>query len=441
MRRIANLVAILSSVLLVIGVAPGSASAATTWHTGQVSTGGTAFGMSCATPSRCYAITWTRITTRDGNTVTAAPAPLPPGADPSDELFMHSIDCAGSDSCVAVGSLHPLGVRTFSGLVEQISDSGVVASEVMPSAGYDTLGFTSISCPAVDACYALGTEQALDAAGAVTTRTPIYAKQVGDSWAIHPLPVNAGSISCATPNWCVALSATTIVTLSNGQLSRQSFPTPANYLRSVEVDALECPSVGNCTFVGLDRRNVHYLPSIKRAVVGVLHAGAWRVRLTDLPGDAARGDGLKVQPTGLSCPGVTHCFAVGFYATDRLYINAGVIIYRAGDSLSVRAAPLPAGTSSKPPTGGLNAVSCPAVTSCDAVGTVGNRAVDDTWNGSTWGASTFPSVPGEPTPSALEFDTLDCPAVGDCFATGGYAWRRDADGEFTAFTEAYAVKS
>jgi hypothetical protein len=441
MRRIAKLVPIFSSVLLVIGVAAGSASAATTWHTGQVSTGGTAFGMACATPARCYAITWTRITTRDGNTVTSAPAPLPPGAAPSDELFMHAIACPGSDSCVAVGSLQPLGGRGVSGLVEQISAMGVVASEVTPSAGYDTLGFTAVACPAVGGCYALGTEQALNAAGAVTTRTPIYARQAGDSWVIHPLPVDAGSISCATPNWCVALSATTIVTLSNGQASRQSFPTPANYRRSVEVDALACPSVGNCTFVGLDQRHVHYLPLIKRAVVGVLHAGAWRVRLTDLPGDAARGDALKVQPTGLSCPGVTHCVAVGFYATNRRFVNAGVLISRAGDSLSVRAAPLPAGTSSRPPTGRLNAVSCPTVTSCDAVGVIGNRAVDDVWNGSTWRSSTVPGVPGEPSPSALEFDTLDCPAVADCFATGGYAWRPDANGEFSAFTEAYAVKS
>jgi hypothetical protein len=237
------------------------------------------------------------------------------------------------------------------------------------------------------------------------------------------------------------VSATTVLTLSNGSWTRQPIHTPAGYRRAVEIDALACPSVGNCTFVGLDQRHVRGLPLIKRAIVVVLHAGVWRTRLTSLPIDAARGDGLQVQPTGLSCPGVTHCIAIATYLTNREFMSAGVIIHRAGDAISVRAAPLPAGTSAKPPTGGLDAISCPAVTSCDAVGTLGNRAVDDVWNGSTWRSTSIPSVPGQPTPSALEFDTLDCPVVADCFTTGGYAWRRDENGDFSAFTEAYAIKS
>lgn len=430
-----------------LAVAALPATAAPMWETGKVDTGGASYAIGCGTPTRCYAISSGRIVTRDGNTVTSAPAPLPAGADPADVISLRSIACRGVDACIAVGSIfhEQFGTCCVHGLVEQISGGTVIASEVQPTPGFNDLGFSAISCVVVGACYAIGTESIVtaQAGGSVTSHTtPIYAYETPPGWTIRALPVRAGSISCPTSKtsvWCVALSATTIVTFSQGDVTHQRIPTPSGYFPSVEVDGLTCQSIGNCTFVGLDTRRA--FPRIKRAVVGILHAGVWRVQVAYLPSDAAPGDALHVQPTGISCPGATHCVAVGSYWTSRRNITAGLLITRAGDALSVRAAPLPSGTSTKPPTGALDAISCPTVSSCDAVGVLGNRAIDDVWNGSGWRAAPIPSVAGQPSPSALRFGALNCPAVADCFATGGYAWQPDSNGEFQAFTEAYAIKS
>lgn len=118
---------------------------------------------------------------------------------------------------------------------------------------------------------------------------------------------------------------------------------------------------------------------------------------------------------GVACPGAAHCVAAGRSQTPTT--NTALVETYNGTAFSQTAVTPPAGTTSAE----LNAVACSSSTACTAVGLYttasGTSALVFRYNGTTWSTQT-PAVPAGATYS--ELDGVSCPGISTCQAVGYY---------------------
>jgi hypothetical protein len=182
-------------------------------------------------------------------------------------------------------------------------------------------------------------------------------------------------------------------------------------------NVVSCPAAGSCVAVGAywdASENIHGL-------IETLSNGSWSALKAPTaglnPAPSASPDGLGA----LSCPAVGWCVAVGYY-NDQAGNNDGQIDTLANGSWTARTAPAISGAK----TTRLFAVSCPAKGSCVAVGgyedTSGNwHGLTETLANGTWTAATLP--PGGLSPALgplLVLYAVSCPAASSCVAVGLY---------------------
>lgn len=195
------------------------------------------------------------------------------------------------------------------------------------------------------------------------------------------------------------------------------------------LDALSCPSTGHCTAVGhaltVDTDAATGDPDgdgqATRTLVEILDGGTWRQMAS--PDEGSGGDAL----TGVSCPTADTCVAVGTYraapfgeaASSAPPVAPLIEALTAGRWAVVPGPPAPPGSS-------LAAVSCPSPTSCTAVGssTKGSQAANpdespvvEVLDGTTWSSAPVTQPPGTST----ELKAVSCPAVSSCVAVGDVA--------------------
>jgi hypothetical protein len=119
---------------------------------------------------------------------------------------------------------------------------------------------------------------------------------------------------------------------------------------------------------------------------------------------------------GVSCPAATSCWAVG---NDTSPAGGGQTLTESwnGTSWATHA-------TTKPPksiAAGLNAVSCPAAGACVAVGTyrttTGTLTLAEAWNGTSWSVQTTPDPAGA---ASATLTGVSCTAARACTAVGYY---------------------
>jgi hypothetical protein len=281
--------------------------------------------------------------------------------------------------------------------------------------------------------------------GASASAHPIWATPVK---AVLPVPTDGGvlwnpsvalsAVSCASAGNCTAVGTYGLPTFSGiireGLLVSQTsgawttgvqpgLPADARFFdRSVVVNAVSCPSAGNCGAVG------SYVDSSGNAEGLLLNqtSGAWATGVQAvLPADASSSPGAKgVAVSSVSCPSAGNCTAVGIY-TDSDGIRQGLLLTEtAGAWATGVKADLPAGAVG---VFSLNSVSCPSAGNCTAVGSstdgVGRQGLLLTKSSGTWATgvqAVLPSdVPGNPG-SRAELNSVSCASAGNCSAVGGY---------------------
>lgn len=180
-------------------------------------------------------------------------------------------------------------------------------------------------------------------------------------------------------------------------------PTPdvpnmaGNSLVSVSCPGRTCVAAGYYT-----------LPSrVDRPLIETWNGTRWTIRRAALP------PGNSSFLTSVSCPAVNDCVAVG---TDNSDTSAGVPVAETwnGSRWALQAIPAPPGKSS-----GLSGVSCAAPGACTAVGTVFNAAgayapFAERWDGTAWAVQSAFVPPG----GNSGFNAVSCPAASTCFAVG-----------------------
>ncbi len=488
-RLLGSLVAVILGVAGVVtgGVVAGApvSAAPTSWTISPSPSpnrpSGTLAGVSCPSPTNCFAAggggierwngtTWSKVTsavTGDAtlNAVSCASATsciavgsssaapfsekwngttwsTTGGVTPGGATFIsvNGVSCTSASNCSAVGS-YSVGA-TSKTLIERWNGSSwkIVASP-NPS-GAITSFLMGVTCRSATSCFAVGGHvEAGDNKGG-----PLAERWNGTTWTVLPIATpkaratdallttaRLNGVTCPSATSCTAVGYTAsdaLVERWNGSTwSRVATPALPAQNAIAELRAVSCASVTDCSAVGVTLLPVDQREGVERpnSVIEHWNGRAWSIQ--------PRGPGVPVtmnhygagglsELDGVSCPSTTSCAAVG---------NAAIAERWNGKAWSL--APIEAtGSDSQ-----LYAASCPGASSCFAVGTAAallearHNTLVERWDGNAW------SIVPSPTPSGINVDaalkSISCVSPTNCFAVGSYNAVADA-GLSSGFTAA-----
>jgi hypothetical protein len=153
-------------------------------------------------------------------------------------------------------------------------------------------------------------------------------------------------------------------------------------------------------------------------------SGVWAKGIkVPLPGDAATNPAASLYQ--VSCPAAGSCTAVGSYVDNAGHAQGLLLNESAGSVTGSLRAPLPADAGANPDES-VNAVSCPSVGNCGAVGTYNDQGTNRqglllTESSGAWAPALRAPLPADAgTNPGVFLDTVSCPSVGTCGAGGSY---------------------
>jgi photosystem II stability/assembly factor-like uncharacterized protein len=313
-----------------------------------------------------------------------------PTPDSGTDVTLNAISCPALNTCYAVGSNGVIMKGGNTNWTAQYNSTDVVLS--------------GISCPDVNTCYAVGGN-----VGYI-----IGTKDGGATWNLldsPSTPVNSdlNDISCPSLNICHAVgnAGTLVTSIDGGKNWITEFRKPAIPEVTGNIFAITCPTTAYC-----------------------LGVGASLTSLTTLNGNLGwQGTplGPKAGFSAAACPGATTCFVSGTGAS--LYTKNGAdwtILTTASladiscPNTSECYAPIDGSsdifitrnggaswTREDLGTIGLSTISCPASNTCFGASTGGDILG---YNGSSWVA--------QPKVVTFNLNGISCPNSGTCFAVG-----------------------
>jgi len=278
-----------------------------------------------------------------------------PITSPQDSSLLNDVSCPNAHSCTAVGSYHdPTPAISNQALAEVFALRWQLSSVADP--GGISSGLSKVSCSAATACAAIG-----DVSFSDGTTAPVAEIWDGHTW-----------------------------TITNS-------PGAGNFLSGVSCTAkTACTAVGDVLSGGTPVPLAEFWDGTN-----------WTPQNAQNPPGATRG-----FLTDVSCTTATACTAVGFY--DDAQGNELPLAERwDGTNWTIQQAQNPPGTT----TAQLTSVSCPAATTCVAVGTFltpSFTVLTEVWDGNNW------TIKDTPTPKAVLQGVscstpTACTGVGDVF--------------------------
>ncbi len=180
---------------------------------------------------------------------------------------------------------------------------------------------------------------------------------------------------------------------------------------SEELLSVSCPAAKYCLAVGVNHDG---FGGAGGPLAEIWNGATWHAVAVRLPAGATGGD-----LSGVDCLSARDCVAVGFYDKSSADQFALADTWN-GTKWTPATAPAPGGTDTA-----LSAVSCVSASRCVAVGSYTPKPgttifsaepLAEIWNGRTW------TQARPPTPLGLysALDAVSCPAASTCFATGVY---------------------
>lgn len=334
---------------------------------------------------------------------------------------LSAVACSDSKHCLAVGTF-----ASESTFAMQWNGSAWTFLTTATVPGIAEL--SGVSCTGAKSCIAVGWQNAGSATGGVPLT--LVEQWNGSKWRVLPTPNPAGtigafldSVSCDwsgctaagyyEPPFGLAPILTLIESWDGATWSIRTTPNPPNTVNALFL-GISCPTQPSCVAAG------YYVPIGSEpagppsfTLAESLGAGMWSIQATPNP-SGALGAGLN----GVSCPAASTCEAVGFTA-DEIGRYVPMAESWNGSQWSVQTVPSAAVSSSQ----ALNAVSCASAVACVAVGNFydgdGNSQIfADSFDGATWTAVS----PGIPTASVSgQLTSVSCSAANSCIAVGSYS--------------------
>ena len=186
--------------------------------------------------------------------------------------------------------------------------------------------------------------------------------------------------------------------------SMSSSPNPAGSINTT-LSGVACPTTTSCFAVGRFTAG-----GVTKTLIEHWNGSGWGSMPSPNPGSATTSN-----LSGIACPSTKSCFAVGSYSTgggQRTLVehwngSAWGFLTGANPSIATDAS--------------LTGVSCPNLKGCFAVGSYSTASSTNTlvehWNGSEWGIQASPNPPG----GAANLRSIACPSPKSCFAVGATA--------------------
>ncbi len=398
------------------------------------------FGVSCTTPRACTAV---------GEYATAAgadrplaarwngtrwavqPVPVPSGSTASE---LSGVSCGPAGTCLAAGTT--ANTTTQLTLAERWDGTSWRVTATPSPSGAEGSGFTAISCGSARSCVAVGSYGAQSADGSPAALAEAWN---GTAWHLQTVPVPPpgaqtlpasafGGVSCVSPAACTAvgayspeagLAANLAESWNGTRWATKPVPNPAGNIGS-GLSGVSCTIAAGCEAAGS-----YYTQTPLAAVAGVPipalpFAESWNGARWSI--QAARDETGAIEYSELkaiSCATPHACTAGGDYVT-----SSGVFAPLAerwtGSRWAIQPVPNPAANAES----FLEGISCPAATSCTAVGfttqstgTARAEALAEHWNGTRWRVESTP-LPAHTL--GIQLYGVSCPSASDCIAVGGY---------------------
>jgi len=294
-------------------------------------------------------------------------------------------------------------------VAERWDGSAWTVTPAIPPTPAGTGELTGVSCPAWNFCMAVGDESGILA---------LTEQWNGTRWTTEPGatgtapdPVLAG-VTCSSRTDCTAVGSTGAVDTAGRTLIEHwdgsVWAATAGPNMGLTVDdqllSVSCPAPGACLAVG--RAATMFDANTFPLAVG-LSAGAWSVVTTGIPGPII---GMGSELRSVSCPAVTTCIAVGYRLSPS---GDGPPLIEGGSMSGLTIQPTPGFSE-----GTMLGVSCSSAVSCTAVGgSATSGTVVATWDGTSWSLALTPTPAGGGAP--VEHG-IDCSARGDCLGVGDY---------------------
>jgi hypothetical protein len=214
--------------------------------------------------------------------------------------------------------------------------------------------------------------------------------------------------------------------------TRTPIPGSASPVPASRLDAVACPVAGTCMAVGDYLKKGHGAGQLAR-----LSHGTWHSSAAPVPSNAAAHP--EVLLNAVACPAVGKCFAVGHY-NDKSTDTTGLIETLVNDEWTPTRAGLPA-DSQTPQHADLLSVTCPAVGSCVAIGyyTDGGaqqQGLIETLSNGIWKHTEAPlPANADADEQTVNLTAVTCPANGSCIAAGQYIYLDTGDTAFGGVIE------
>ncbi len=191
----------------------------------------------------------------DGKTWTYADLPVPAGVE-RDKSFMYEVSCSTPASCFALGTDPYVGSGERHLFVDHWDGEHWTTQLMpMPSGGNEGVRPVGISCGSPDSCMAV-TEYKV---GFLNWPQVIQIWD-GKEWSIAPSPTapegsdssTVRAVSCPAANACVAIGAQWAATWDGESWSAKAISFPPEFsLHSVAFDGLSCTAIEACSAVGI----------------------------------------------------------------------------------------------------------------------------------------------------------------------------------------------
>ena len=318
--------------------------------------------------------------------------PLPADASATaPDASLSAVTCAAAGTCVAVGSYASTKGEQQALLV--VESSGVWADVVVPlpadaSTTAASNALAAVACSGATSCAATGSY--VTGGGA---QQALLVTSTSSTWSdvVVPLPAGASTtaasnaldtVSCAAAGGCVAggsyVDASTnhqalLVTSMSGSWTSATAPLPADASAAPTLNSLSsvaCASTTSCVAVGVYQDATGY----QKPLLESWSAGTWSAIGAPLPPDAE-----TVEPfdtfDAVSCPAVDECVAVGFYTrTSQRYLYPQALLdVDAGGTWRSVGVTVPSDGSTRHPSSLLTSVSCTSIVECAATGVYADR--------------------------------------------------------------------
>ena len=331
----------------------------------------------------------------------------------TDGSWLSAVTCPSSTSCIAVGT-----GATGNALVEQTTNAG--GNWVVDTNGVSGLGLNAISCAGAFHCMAVGGERR--GANLSASNTILVTTDGGTTWSAGSIPsVNdyLTSVSCSDTEHCWATGAlglggtsTIIMTGDGGSVwENQAWsgpPLPENAVALIgsQLNAITCPTSNDCLVVGQATYSTTLSPPIEtQGVVSTTSNGgqSWQTQLV-----------VANNITGISCPIVQECFAVGQNSGQQSVFQIATADGGATWSVSPLASGSQIAAGHAPD---INAISCFDTRNCVAAGVVFDSdeyetPITTTTNGGgTWTNQTA-------NPDGANLEGVACVSTSTCWAVG-----------------------